>query len=58
MCTGNLSAVMPPTTKKSHKNPGIYIPLLFVYQIQETNRKNCHQKLHTAVTDSERRISF
>lgn len=58
MSTGNLHAVMAQNLKTSHKNPGIHVPLLFVYQIQETNRKNCHQKLNTSVTDSEGRIYF
>lgn len=58
MSAGNLQAVVPQNLKNSHKSPGIHVPLLLVYQIQKTNRKNCHQKLHTAVTDSERRIYF
>lgn len=58
MSTGNLQAVVPQNLKKSHKSPGIHVPLSLVYQIQETNRKNCHQKIQTAVTDSERRIYF
>lgn len=61
MSTGNFNAVMSHNIKTFQKNPGISVPLLLVYQIQEiqeTNRKNCHQKLHTTVTESEGRISF